>query len=178
MKEEEVVLVDEYDKELGTMGKQQAHVEGALHRAFSIFLFDQRGQLLLQQRAPSKYHSGGLWTNTCCGHPRKGEDIRTAAQRRLREELGIDVQLVARFSFSYKASFPNGLHEHELDHVLFGSWTGSVMADPLEVQDHRSVSIEELDAELRTNPERYTAWLITCWPRVLEELRNRPILHS
>ena len=165
--EEQVVLVDAHDLVLGTMGKHEAHRLGALHRAFSIFLFDTNGQLLLQQRAHTKYHSGGLWTNTCCGHPRSEEPTLLAAQRRLMEEMGIDAMLDEQFTFLYSANFDNGLQEHELDHVYFGTWNGPCAPDSNEVDDHRYMSMEELDVELRTRPDLYSAWLIACWAQVL-----------
>src|SRR5690349_7536217 len=122
MEEESVVLVDESDGELGTMGKMQAHLEGRLHRAISIFLFNDHGQMLLQQRAFSKYHSGGLWTNTCCSHPRLGESNANAAHRRLFEEMGIRSELGHAFHFTYKAALDKGLSEHEFDHVFIGKF--------------------------------------------------------
>lgn len=172
-KEESVVLVDPEDNEVGSMGKLQAHVEGKLHRAFSVFLFDAQGRLLVQRRAAGKYHSAGLWTNTCCSHPRPGEHVPEAARRRLREEMGIDTPLVHRFSFIYKAEFENGLIEHELDHVFFGEWDGPVRPNPEEADAAAYMSIEELNADLSAHPERYTAWLRICWERVKEEFANR-----
>lgn len=169
--EESVVLVDPDDNEVGTMAKLQAHVEGRLHRAFSVFLFDADGRLLMQRRATGKYHSAGLWTNTCCSHPRPGEPVLAAAKRRLQEEMGISAPLTAGFTFTYRAEFSNGLIEHELDHVLFGTWSGPVAPDPAEVSEWRYATLEELDADLRACPERYTAWLHVCWPRVREHLR-------
>ena len=168
--EEQVVLVNEHDEEIGTMGKLQAHVEGVLHRAFSIFLFDGSGRLLLQRRATGKYHSGGLWTNTCCSHPRPGEALDSAAYRRLREEMGIETQLEHRFSFIYKGGFDNGLQEHELDHVYFGRWNGSADPDPCEVSDWKYVGTDRLTEEMRQEPERYTIWLRACWAQVCEHL--------
>ena len=164
--EEHVVLVDANDRENGTMPKTQAHVEGRLHRAFSIFLFNHEGRLLLQRRAQDKYHSGGLWTNSCCSHPRPGESIRVAASRRLREELGITCALSPGFSFVYKAPVGNGLIEHEFDHVLFGEYSGPVHPDPAEVSDVRWMRMNDLADDLRTSPANYTTWLTICWPRV------------
>lgn len=171
--EELVVLVNERDDAIGTMGKLRAHQEGALHRAFSVFLFDDQGRLLLQQRAAGKYHSAGLWTNTCCSHPRPHESIRDAAKRRLQEEMGIATELEQRFSFIYRAALDNGLQEHELDHVLFGRFTGPAMPDPSEVGDWKYVSPDALDEELKNHPERYTVWLLECWQRVREELAGQ-----
>jgi isopentenyl-diphosphate delta-isomerase len=168
--QEQVVLVNELDEELGTMGKLQAHEQGALHRAFSVFLFDQEGRLLLQKRAAGKYHSAGLWTNTCCSHPRPGEDLLIAAGRRLREEMGIETRLEHRFSFIYHGTFDNGLQEHELDHVFFGRWSGPVQPDPTEVGAWEYVETSRLSEELRRHPDRYTIWLRACWDQVCEHL--------
>lgn len=173
--EERVVLVNEHDEELGTMGKLEAHVVGALHRAFSVFLFDEKGRLLVHQRADDKYHSPGLWTNTCCSHPRPNESVREAAQRRLIEEMGIDTLLEQKFSFVYRAEFDNGLTEHELDHVLFGFWSGPAQPDPGEAQDWKYITLDELDADMERDPEKYTIWLRTCWDRVCEQRRHRNV---
>lgn len=171
--EEQVLLVNERDEAMGTMGKLQAHREAALHRAFSVFLFDDEGRLLMQKRVPDKYHSGGLWTNTCCSHPRPDETVQDAAQRRLVEEMGIDTPLEYRFSFLYKASVGNGLLEHELDHVLFGRADGAPQPDPAEVQDWRYIGMDELRKEMDSGPERFTAWLHHCWPMLMEELQEK-----
>src|SRR5918997_6672888 len=126
---EQVILVDEADREVGTGSKLEAHREGALHRAFSVFVFDRRGRLLLQKRAAGKYHSGGLWSNTCCGHPRPGEATAEAARRRLREEMNFDCELRAAFEFLYRAQFTNKLIEHEYDHVFVGEFGGVFVPD-------------------------------------------------
>lgn len=165
--EEHVVLVNEHDVVLGTMGKLEAHQKGLLHRAFSVFIFDREGRLLLQRRAASKYHSAGLWTNTCCSHPRPGEATEVAAVRRLQEEMGLRCRLEFSFSFQYKASFENGLHEHELDHVFFGQYDAAPDPDPTEVQEWRYASIAQLNDELTRTPDRFTAWLLACWPRIV-----------
>jgi len=170
MQEELVLLVNERDEPVGTMGKLKAHQEGALHRAFSVFLFDGEGRLLMQRRAPGKYHSAGLWTNTCCSHPRPGEPVADAARRRLNEEMGIDVPIEHRFSFLYKASFDNGLHEHELDHVFFGCCSGEPEPATEEADDWKYLHPDTLDADLVAHPERYTVWLRECWSRVRAEL--------
>lgn len=169
MAEEQVVLVNERDEAIGTMGKLRAHQEGALHRAFSVFLFDDQGRLLLQRRAAGKYHSARLWTNTCCSHPRPQEDIVDAAQRRLQEEMGIHAELEPRFCFIYRAALDNDLHEHELDHVLFGRFSGPAEPDPSEVSEWKYMALDALEAELTNDPERYTVWLRECWQRVREE---------
>ena len=170
--EEQLILVTEADEQIGTLGKMEVHENGILHRAFSVFIFNSRKQLLLQKRASSKYHSAGLWTNTCCSHPRVNETVESAARRRLKEEMGIHTPLTHRFSFIYRAELENGLIEHELDHVLFGNFDGKAQADPQEVADWKWIGIEELDEALKTRQNDYTAWLLDCWPRVKAELRS------
>ncbi|MCB0770048.1 MAG: isopentenyl-diphosphate Delta-isomerase [Flavobacteriales bacterium] len=164
--EERVVLVNEKDEELGSMEKLEAHRTGTLHRAFSVFLFDANDRLLLQRRAFGKYHSPGLWTNTCCSHPRVGESIMEAAHRRLMEEMGLKASLEHRFSFAYRADVGQGLIEHELDHVLFGRMEGRPEPDPAEVMDVRLIDLDDLEHELHTSPGSYTAWLRACWSEV------------
>ncbi|MEZ4740382.1 MAG: isopentenyl-diphosphate Delta-isomerase [Flavobacteriales bacterium] len=167
---EHVVLVNEWDEELGLMEKLEAHRTGALHRAFSIFLFDKQGRLLLQQRALGKYHSAGLWTNTCCSHPRSGEDLLAAAHRRLKEEMGLTAELEHRFSFIYRGEVGDGLWEHELDHVFTGLLKEVPVPDPAEVMDFRWVEPEQLAKDLATDPKTYTIWLRKCWPQVAGSL--------
>ncbi len=164
----EVVLVDEMDRELGTMEKLEAHERGVLHRAFSVFIFNSSGQMLLQQRALNKYHSGGLWTNACCSHPFPGEKVEEAAQRRLQEEMGFTTPLQKAFDFIYRAGFNNGLTEHEFDHVFVGEFSGLVNPDPDEVNEYCYVSIEEIESSLQNHPTRYTAWFHLAFPRVKE----------
>ena len=164
---EHVVLVDEHDREIGTLEKMAAHRTGELHRAFSLFLFDAQGRTLLQQRAPGKYHSAGLWTNACCGHPRPGEDLVRAVIRRSTEELGTTTTPVHQFTFRYHARFANGLQEHEIDHVFFAKAPARFIPDPQEVSDIRWIDPEELSGELAADPARFTAWLHECWPTVL-----------
>lgn len=168
LKEEHVVLVDTDDREIGTMAKTQAHHEGKLHRAFSIFIFNSQGRLLLQRRAADKYHSGALWTNSCCSHPRPGEPIAQAATRRLKEELGFACDLSPEFTFTYKAEVGEGLVEHEFDHVFFGAYDGPVLPDPREVSEVRWMRMNDLADDLSTSPEHYTAWLSICWPQIRE----------
>ncbi|MFQ6046363.1 MAG: isopentenyl-diphosphate Delta-isomerase [Gemmatimonadales bacterium] len=157
--EELVVLVDERDRERGSSPKLAAHVVGELHRAFSVFVFDPQGRLLLQRRALGKYHSAGLWSNTCCGHPRPGEPVAKAAHRRLREEMGIDCLLRPAFDFIYRAELENGLIEHEYDHVFVGRFAGVPAPNPDEVAEWRWASVSAVTAELESEPARYTAWL-------------------
>ncbi len=155
---EQVVLVDSMDKPLGLMEKMEAHRKGLLHRAFSVFLFNDNHELLLQRRAFSKYHSGGLWTNTCCSHPRDGEDIVEAGKRRLREEMGFSCDVERVFSFIYKAKLDNELTEHELDHVLVGDYNGIPDPNPNEVSEWKYMSLIELEKDLAENKEHYTVW--------------------
>jgi isopentenyl-diphosphate delta-isomerase len=171
--EEHVVLVNEQDGALGTMGKLEAHRKGALHRALSIFVLNDRGEVLMHQRAHGKYHSGGLWTNTCCSHPRAGEDVKAASSRRLFEEMGIRCELEHAFTFLYRAEVGNGLVEHELDHVFIGKHEGPAHPDPLEVNNVAWISVPQLDAALRERPQEFTAWVKLCWPRVKEHLQRR-----
>jgi isopentenyl-diphosphate delta-isomerase len=165
---EYVILVDEHDNAIGTMEKQQAHVEGLLHRAFSVFIFNSEKKLLLQKRASSKYHCGGLWTNTCCSHPRENENTLEAANRRLHEEMGLQCSLTPLFTFSYKTEFDNGLTEHEIDHVFFGSTDEMPKINSLEVEDYRYIGIEELQLEIKESPQHFTTWFLIALNRVLE----------
>lgn len=159
MAAEQLILVDAHDREVGVGEKLQVHREGALHRAFSVFVFDAAGCLLLQRRAAEKYHSGGLWSNTACGHPRPGEATRAAARRRLREEMGIDCELRAAFGFIYRAELDGALVEHEYDHVFVGRYEGDPAPDPAEVEGWRWVTMGELRRALRAEPQRYSPWL-------------------
>lgn len=163
--QERVLLVDEQDCVIGTEEKLKAHQLGLLHRAFSVFIYRTVGterQLLLQQRHQDKYHCGGLWTNTCCSHPRVGENIVAAAERRLWEEMSLDLPLKRLGCFYYKAAFENGLTEHELDHVLIGEYdpTQPIILDPEEAQDYRWISEAALLEELSQYPERFTPWFL------------------
>lgn len=163
-----VVLVDENDKRRGFMEKIEAHEKGELHRAFSVFIFNNKNELLLQRRADHKYHSGGLWTNTCCSHPKPGESNDQAALRRLEEEMGITGVLQEEFSFVYKHEFENGMIEHELDHVFFG-WTDDLpKVNSEEVAEYTYVPMDRLHEKLKSNPELYTPWFHICFDRVYE----------
>lgn len=155
---EYVVLVDEKDNEIGTEEKIKAHEDGKLHRAFSIFVFNTEGKLLLQRRALSKYHCGGLWTNTCCSHPRKGELLEKAVHRRLKEEMGFDCELKEIFSFLYKAEFDNGLTENELDHVFIGIFEGEPLINKDEVEEFKWMGMDDLNKDISENPKSYTPW--------------------
>ncbi|MDO5509229.1 MAG: isopentenyl-diphosphate Delta-isomerase [Weeksellaceae bacterium] len=156
--EQHVVLVNEQDEILGTMEKQQAHVYGLLHRAFSVFLFNDQGQMLLQQRAEDKYHSPTQWTNACCSHPRLDETYLEAAHRRLQEELNLDTELTHLFSFKYKADVGQDLWEHELDHVFHGIYNDPIQGNPEEVMATRWISMQDLEAEIKEQPENFTPW--------------------
>lgn len=155
---ETVVLVDEHDAEVGLAPKLQAHVDGALHRAFSVFVLNSRGEVLLQRRADGKYHSGGLWTNTCCGHPRPGEPVAAAARRRLREEMGFDCALTLAGEFVYRAEVGAALVEHEYDHVFAGRHDADPRPDAAEVSEWRWMAPAAALADARAHPERYTPW--------------------
>jgi isopentenyl-diphosphate delta-isomerase len=156
---ERVILVDERDRELGNSEKLAAHRAGALHRAFSIFIFDADKRLLLQQRAQTKYHSAGLWSNTACGHPRPGERTEAAAHRRLREEMRFDCALRPAFQFLYRAEVTGGLVEHEYDHVFVGEFNDEPVPDSAEVAAWRWLRMDELARDLQQRPEAYTDWL-------------------
>ncbi len=156
--EEQVVLISEKDEVLGLMDKLQAHENGLLHRAFSVFLFNEKGELLLQKRAAEKYHSPNQWTNAVCSHPRMNETYMEGAERRLREELGINAHLTPKFHFIYKADVGGNLWEHELDHVFTGSFEGEFQINPAEVSEVRYITMEELDEEMKSNPEHFTEW--------------------
>jgi isopentenyl-diphosphate delta-isomerase len=163
---EQIILVDRNDSETGSGEKMDVHRNGQLHRAFSIFVFNSRGETLLQQRAEGKYHSAGLWTNTCCSHPRTGESLEEAVHRRLKEEMGFDCNLREAFSFIYRSEFGNGLTEHEFDHVFVGRFDGIPSPDKSEVSSFRWVGLEELIADIKNSPEKYTYWLKDCIGRV------------
>ena len=165
-----VIAVDSNDAEIGYYDKMTAHIEGILHRAVSILIFNSKNEWLIQQRAEEKYHSGLLWSNTACSHPMKSEDTATSAQRRLKEEMGLDTPLEHVFSFQYMAEFDNGLIENELDHVFIGYTDVDPVPNPEEVADFRWVSTEDLENEIAQNPDGFTAWFKILVPRVKEQL--------
>lgn len=169
---EKVILVDENDQEIGLMEKIEAHEKALLHRAFSVFLFNSEGKLLLQQRAAHKYHSPELWTNTCCSHQRVGESSLQAGHRRLIEEMGMDCELQETFTFIYKAPFDNGLTEHELDHVLVGITDDIPKINTEEVMDYKYVEMYQLEQEMAEMPEQYTSWFKICFPKVKDFYAN------
>jgi isopentenyl-diphosphate delta-isomerase len=163
-----VTLVDQQDRTIGTIEKIKAHRDALLHRACSVVLFNDRGQMLLQKRNPAKYHSGGLWSNTCCTHPRPGESPVEAASRRLREEMGIETDLRFAFDFVYRSDFGDGLIEHEFDHVFVGRAEGPPHPNAEEVSDWRWATIEEIADDMERHPSRYTQW----FPHLLERMRS------
>jgi isopentenyl-diphosphate Delta-isomerase len=172
MKETEVILVNEEDQPVGTMEKMEVHQQGLLHRAFSVFIFDRQGNMLLQKRAAGKYHGAGLWTNACCSHPYPGESTESAAERRLFEELGFNTPLKKAFEFVYKAKVENDLTEHEYDHVFIGTYEGEINPDEEEVSDFRYVSISQIKKELEEQPGNFTSWFKIAFPRVLSSFNE------
>ena len=166
-----VVLVDQHDNELGIMEKLEAHQKGVLHRAVSVLIFNSKGEWLLQQRAARKYHSPLLWTNTCCSHPLPDEPADQAAHRRLREEMGMDVQLDFLFSFKYHAPLDNGLIEHELDHVFVGRSDDKPFLNTEETTDYRYVTTEALKTDMLRNADRYTEWFKILFPKTIGMLK-------
>jgi len=169
----QVILVDDRDNVLGSMEKIDAHRKGLLHRAFSIFIFNSAHEMLLQQRAVNKYHSAGLWSNACCSHPHPGEEIKLAAERRLDEEMGFKTPLAKIFDFVYTASFENGLIENEFDHVFVGKYDGEIKFNPEEVANYSFTSLDEVGHELKTKPEKYTAWFQIAFPKIKDWCRRQ-----
>lgn len=170
----EVILVDENDKKVGTEEKIRVHKEGKLHRAFSIFVFNSEGKLLLQKRAKSKYHSGGLWSNTCCSHPKPNESLEKAIHKRLKTEMGFDCELEEIFNFIYSAEFENGLSESEYDHVFKGEFNGKPDPNPNEAEDWKWISLEELKKDMERNPDKYTYWFRASIDRVISYVEQLP----
>ncbi len=164
---EKVILVDKNDNLQGTMEKMEAHEKGVMHRAFSVFIFNNEGKLMLQQRALSKYHSPGLWTNTCCSHPREEEKTIDAAHRRLLEEMGFDCEIKEVFSFTYKADVGQGLTEHEFDHVFIGKFDDDPKLNSDEVNDWKFVSMKEIKKNMQQSPEQYTVWFRIAFDEVM-----------
>jgi isopentenyl-diphosphate delta-isomerase len=163
---EQVILVDEQDNQIGLMEKIEAHQKALLHRAFSVFIFNSKGEMLLQQRSLKKYHCGGLWTNACCSHPRSGEATIDAATRRLKEEMGIETKLEKIFDFTYKATFDNGLAEHEFDHVFVGYYDGELDLDYNEVEEYAWASMERILDSTSKRSFFYTPWFLIAFPKV------------
>jgi len=167
-KEEFVILVDENDRQTGVCEKLEAHRKGLLHRAFSIFLFNSKGEVLLQQRAVEKYHTGGLWTNACCSHPRPDEKQEDALQRKLFQEMGVNCPLTKIFQFTYSAKLDNGLTENELDYVYVGEFDSDPNPNPAEVQAWKYISLNQLKKEIEENGDQYTPWFKMLMPKVEE----------
>ena len=170
MKEEQVILVDENDVQIGLIPKMEAHEKALLHRAFSVFIFNNKNELMLQKRAMHKYHSPGLWTNTCCSHQRDGETNIAAGKRRLQEEMGFVVDLKESISFIYKAPFDNGLTEHEYDHVLIGHYNNEPIINPEEVDSWKWMPLEDVKKDISGNPGIYTAWFKIIFDKFYEHI--------
>ncbi len=168
-----LILVDEHDVPVGTIEKMEAHEKALLHRAFSVFIFNSKGEMLLQQRAMDKYHSGGLWTNACCSHPYFGQETLTAAEKRLHEEMGFTTPLTKAFEFVYKAPFDNGLTEHEYDHVFTGTYDGAIFPNKEEVADFCFKTTGEIKLLLQQQPNQYTVWFKIAFPKLEEYLSRK-----
>ena len=169
----DVILVNEKDEPIGTMEKIEVHQKGLLHRAFSVFIFNEKGEMLLQKRAAGKYHSPGLWTNTCCSHPQPGSEIISAASQRLQEEMGFTTSLEKAFHFIYKATFDNGLTEYEFDHVLLGNYDGPINPNAEEVEDYLYLSLTEIKNLLQSNPSDYTPWFKIAIPKIEDFIASK-----
>lgn len=167
---DDIILVDENDVQVGTGEKMAVHEAGKLHRAFSIMIFNSRGELMLQKRAKEKYHCGGLWTNACCSHPRPGETLVEATKRRLAEEMGMTCELEEIFSFIYKSSFSNGLTEHEFDHVFVGQFDGEPNLNPNEAEAWRWISEKDLFEDIERNQDNYTPWFLNIIERYFKKV--------
>lgn len=173
MKEEQVILVNENNEQIGLMPKMEAHEKALLHRAFSVFVFNDEGELMLQQRALDKYHSPGLWTNTCCSHQRDGESNIEAGKRRLQEEMGFVTELEESISFIYKAPFDNGLTEHEYDHVLLGSYNNEPIVNPEEVASWKWMPVEDVRRDIEKQPELYTEWFKIIFDKFYQHINRK-----
>ncbi len=163
---QKLILVNEQDVPVGTMEKMEAHQKALLHRAFSVFIFNTKGEMLLQQRALTKYHSGGLWTNACCSHPYEGQETLNAAEKRLQEEMGFTTRLTKAFHFVYKAPFDNGLTEYEFDHVFTGTYEGVIKPDASEVADYCYMSMQDIKNSIQSHPQKYTEWFKIAFPKM------------
>ena len=172
MQEEMVILVNEKDEQIGLMPKMEAHEKAVLHRAFSVFIFNEKNELMMQQRALGKYHSPGLWTNTCCSHQREGESSIEAGSRRLKEEMGFTTELKETTSFIYKAAFDNGLTEHEFDHVLVGRFNDEPVINTEEVNSWKWMPIEDVRDDIKINPDDYTAWFKIIFEKFYEHISS------
>lgn len=166
---DEMILVDIFDNQIGTGNKEQVHIKGQLHRAFSVFLING-DQMLLQRRSVNKYHSGGLWANACCSHPRNGESFKEAVPRRMREELGIQCETKELFHFVYRTQFSNGVCEYEYDHVFLAEYGKEIFPNPEEIEEIKWVKLDRLEKALSDSPEKFASWFLIAAPRVLEYL--------
>ncbi|RLD45811.1 MAG: isopentenyl-diphosphate delta-isomerase [Bacteroidetes bacterium] len=166
---EYVLLVNKNDQPLGTMEKITAHERGELHRAFSVFVFNSKGEMMLQKRASEKYHSGGLWTNTVCSHPKAGEEVKAAAIRRMNEEMGFTCDIEEAFKFTYKSDVGDGLTENEFDHVFIGNSDRQPKPNPEEVEDWKYVTIDWLVQDVEKHPEHYTVWFVIALKELLKQ---------
>ncbi|PTX59049.1 isopentenyl-diphosphate delta-isomerase [Kordia periserrulae] len=171
MTQENVILVNENDEQIGVMEKIEAHEKALLHRAFSVFVLNDKGELMLQQRALHKYHSPGLWTNTCCSHQRVGESNIAAGKRRLQEEMGFVTELTEAVSFIYKAAFDNGLTEHEYDHVMIGTFNDEPVINPDEVASWKWMDVQAVKDDIAANPDVYTAWFKIIFEKFYEHIK-------
>ena len=167
-----IALVDLDDRIIGYETKEEVHRKGLLHRAFSVFIVDE-GKMLIQMRNPDKYHSGGLWSNACCSHQRKGEELEDSVHRRMEEELGFDCALEEKFDFVYRTQFREDLIEYEFDHVFVGQYSGNVRVDPQEASQIRWIALGELKEQLMKTPEMFSSWFLICAPRVMQIMQNR-----
>ncbi|MDD4989196.1 MAG: isopentenyl-diphosphate Delta-isomerase [Candidatus Pacebacteria bacterium] len=167
-----IILVNEKDEQVGEEEKLKAHLEGKLHRCLSIFIFNSKGEMLLQRRAKEKYHSGGLWTNACCGHQDPGEENESAAHRCLNLEMGFDCPLKEIFTFTYRAELDHGITENEFDHVFMGMYDGKISPNPEEAEDFRWMSRKALREDVKKNPEKYTYWFKICFERAITFLKK------
>lgn len=169
---EKVIIVDSRNREIGEMDKAEAHAKGILHRALSVFIFNSKGELLLHRRAMGKYHSSGLWSNTCCSHPRPHENVKDAAVRRLKEEMGMKAELIELFYFIYKADLGNGLYEHEADHVFYGKSDDNPAPDSNEVMEWKWMNTDEISTDIDNNPNNYTIWFQLIFKDVVRRVKE------
>jgi isopentenyl-diphosphate Delta-isomerase len=170
---QDIILVNEKDEATGAASKMEVHERGLLHRAFSVFIFNPKGEMLLQQRAMNKYHSAGLWTNACCSHPAPGESILLSAEKRLFAEMGFTTPLTEAFSFTYRIEFENGLVENEFDHVFIGTYLGDINPDPAEVSDYCYMSMDDIRNGIEVFPKKYTSWFKIAFPMLEDYLKKK-----
>lgn len=175
MERENVILVDVHDNEIGVMEKMEAHEKGLLHRAFSVFIFNSKGEILLQKRSSEKYHSGGLWSNTCCSHPRVGEGLNKATSRRLMEEMGMSTTLFPTFSFQYKSNLDHNMIENELDHVFIGYSNDIPVLNKEEVESYCYMSPELIELGFEKHPDEYTTWLKICFKELMNYINKNNV---